>query len=183
VARDAAFAFLYPHLLDGWRRAEAELAFFSPLADEAPPLGCDACWLPGGYPELHGGRLAGNAAFLRGLRGFAGPIHGECGGYMALGRGIEDADGRRHAMAGLLPIETSFAKRRLNLGYRRVTWRADMPFAPRGAVNIGHEYHHATLIGPEGDPIADATDAEGQAIGAIGSRMGRVTGSFFHLVG
>jgi cobyrinic acid a,c-diamide synthase len=80
VARDAAFGFLYPHLLDGWRRAGAELRFFSPLADEPPPPGCDACWLPGGYPELHGGRLSGNAAFLDGLRGFAGPIHGECGG-------------------------------------------------------------------------------------------------------
>lgn len=182
VARDAAFGFLYPHLLDGWRRAGSDLAFFSPLADEPPPAGCDACWLPGGYPELHGGRLAANRLFLDGLRGFAGPIHGECGGYMVLGRGIVDKDGARHAMAGLLPVETSFATRRLHLGYRRVTWRGDMPFARAGQVNIGHEYHHATLIGPEGAAIADATDAEGQAIGPMGSRVGAVTGSFFHLI-
>jgi cobyrinic acid a,c-diamide synthase len=182
VARDAAFGFLYPHLLDGWRRAGAEIAFFSPLADEPPPGDADVCWLPGGYPELHAGRLAANHAFLDGLRGFAGPIHGECGGYMVLGRGLEDKEGRRHAMADLLPVETSFATRRLHLGYRRLTWRADMPFARAGSQNIGHEYHHATLAGPEGDPIADALDAEGRPLSPMGSRAGRVTGSFFHLV-
>lgn len=182
VARDAAFGFLYPHLLDGWRRAGAEIHAFSPLADEPPPVGCDMCWLPGGYPELHAGRLAANARFLAGLRGFAGPIHGECGGYMVLGGGIVDADGRRHAMAGLLPVETSFAARKLHLGYRRVTWRAAMPFARVGETHVGHEYHHATLVAPEGEPIADASDAEGRPLGAMGSRAGRVTGSFFHLV-
>jgi len=182
IARDAAFGFVYPHLVDGWRRAGAEITFFSPLADEAPPAGSDMCWLPGGYPELHAGRLAANAGFLEGLRSFTGPIHGECGGYMVLGRGIEDAGGRRHAMAGLLPVETSFARPRLHLGYRRVTWRGEMPFAKAGEAHVGHEYHHATLLGPEGDPIADALDAEGRAIGALGSRTGQVTGSFFHLV-
>lgn len=182
VARDAAFGFLYPHLVDGWRRAGAEIRLFSPLSDEAPPADCDMCWLPGGYPELHAGKLAANTRFLAGLRAFAGPIHGECGGYMMLGRGIEDAEGRRHAMAGLLPVETSFATRRLHLGYRRITWRADMPFAKAGQAHVGHEYHHATLAGPEGDPIADAADAEGCPIGPMGSRVGQVTGSFFHLV-
>ena len=39
VARDDAFAFLYPHVATGWRQAGAELAWFSPLADEAPPPG------------------------------------------------------------------------------------------------------------------------------------------------
>ncbi len=184
VARDAAFGFLYPHLVEGWRRAGAEIAFFSPLADEPPPADCDVCWLPGGYPELHGARIASNGRFLDGLRLFAEtrPVHGECGGYMVLGRAIEDADGVSHAMAGLLPIETSFARRRLHLGYRQLSWRSDMPFARRGSINIGHEYHHATLTSTEGEPLADAVDAEGTAIGPMGSRVGRVTGSFFHLI-
>ena len=36
IARDIAFAFCYEHLLSGWRKAGAELSFFSPLANEAP---------------------------------------------------------------------------------------------------------------------------------------------------
>jgi cobyrinic acid a,c-diamide synthase len=71
VARDAAFSFLYPHQEAGWRMAGAELVPFSPLADEPPSTDCDVCWLPGGYPELHAGALAGATRFLEGLRAFA----------------------------------------------------------------------------------------------------------------
>ncbi|MBP0651696.1 cobyrinate a,c-diamide synthase, partial [Mycobacterium tuberculosis] len=80
LARDAAFSFVYPHLLEGWRRAGAEIVPFSPLADAAPDPAADVCWLPGGYPELHAGRLVAAATFLGGLRAFAAtkPVHGEC---------------------------------------------------------------------------------------------------------
>src|SRR4029077_2098853 len=67
LAADAAFTFVYAHLLDSWRRAGAEISAFSPLADEAPPEECDVCWLPGGYPELHAGQLAAAQRFRRGL--------------------------------------------------------------------------------------------------------------------
>ena len=121
LAHDAAFSFVYPHLLKSWREAGAEILPFSPLADEAPPASADVVWLPGGYPELHAGRLASNANFIAGMRSFAAtkPVHGECGGYMALGDGLIDAKGERHAMLGLLRLETSFAARKLHLGYRR----------------------------------------------------------------
>ena len=66
VARDEAFAFAYPLVLDGWRRAGAEISTFSPLAGEPPPPGADAVYLPGGYPELHAGRIAGRPAVPRG---------------------------------------------------------------------------------------------------------------------
>ena len=121
VARDAAFGFCYEALMEDWRAAGAAVVPFSPLADEAPDPDADAVYLPGGYPELHAGRIAGAARFLDGLRDAAGrgaTVFGECGGYMVLGRGLTDADGRRHAMAGLLPLETSFQERRLALGYR-----------------------------------------------------------------
>ena len=130
IARDAAFSFVYPHVEAGWRAAGAELVPFSPLADEPPPEDCDACWLPGGYPELHAGALgAARGASSTGLRAFARtrPVHGECGGYMVLGRSLIDADGAAHAMAGLLGVETSFAKRKMNLGYRRAVLQADGP--------------------------------------------------------
>ena len=102
LARDAAFSFIYPHLVQGWRAAGAEIVPFSPLADEPPPSDCDLCWLPGGYPELHAGQLAAAARFRAGLRRFAEtrPVHGECGGYMALGQSLDRRLGRRSSDGG-----------------------------------------------------------------------------------
>src|SRR5262249_10100090 len=73
VAQDCAFSFLYPHVLDGWRAAGADVRAFSPLADQAPPSDSDVVWLPGGYPELHAGTLASAHRFHAGLRAFAAP--------------------------------------------------------------------------------------------------------------
>ena len=186
VARDTAFAFAYPAALNGWRAAGAELLPFSPLAGDAPDASADAVYLPGGYPELHAGTIAGNAAFLDGLRAAAEagkPVYGECGGYMVLGDGLVDADGARHAMAGLLPLETSFAERRLHLGYRQVALCGDGPLGPRGAAFRGHEFHYATVVG-EGaaEPLFACRDAGGGEIGPAGRRHGSVMGSFIHLV-
>lgn len=188
LARDAAFSFLYPHMLAGWRARGAEIVPFSPLADEAPAPDCDACWLPGGYPELHAGRLAAASTFLTGLRTFAAaqkPVHGECGGYMVLGRSLEDADGVTHAMAGLLPVATSYAKRRLHLGYRVASLLSEGALGARGARLVGHEFHYASELteapGP-GEALARVTDAEGTDLGLAGHRCGSVGGSFFHLI-
>lgn len=187
VACDEAFSFLYPHLEIGWRRAGAELVAFSPLADEAPPPGCDACWLPGGYPELHAGRLANAHRFRDGLRAFAQarPIHGECGGYMALGESLEDAEGVTHPMTGLLPVATSYRTRRLHLGYRVATLVEDGVLGPAGRRLVGHEFHYASeRTEPPGrdTALASVTDAEGVPLGLAGHRRGMVTGSFFHLI-
>jgi cobyrinic acid a,c-diamide synthase len=185
IARDAAFSFVYPHVEAGWRAGGATLAPFSPLADEPPPEDCDACWLPGGYPELHAGRIAAAQNFLAGLRRFAEtrPVHGECGGYMVLGRKLTDADGMTHAMAGLLSVETSFAKRKMNLGYRRAVLEADGPLGPAGATLTGHEFHYASIIAQGDDPsFAVVSDPHGSPPAAAGSRRGRVTGSFFHAI-
>jgi len=185
LAHDAAFSFLYPHLLSGWRAAGAELRFFSPLADEPPPDDCDACWLPGGYPELHAGRLAGASRFREGLRRFAQtrPVHGECGGYMALGAALTDASGATYAMAGLLAVETSFAKRKMTLGYRDASLEADGALGPAGARFRGHEFHYATIVSLGDDPaFALVRDAYGSAPERSGSQRGRVTGSFFHAI-
>jgi cobyrinic acid a,c-diamide synthase len=186
VAADIAFAFAYPWLLRAWREAGAELALFSPLADEAPAPDADAVYLPGGYPELHAGRLAANRRFLAGLRAAAArgaAVLGECGGYMALGEGMVGPDGRRHAMAGLLPLESSFAAPRLTLGYRRVQLAADGPLGPGGSSFAGHEFHYATSIEGEGSgALFECRDARGRALGGAGRQRGRVCGSFIHLI-
>ena len=185
IARDEAFSFLYPHLEQSWRRAGAELKFFSPLADEAPPEDCDFCWLPGGYPELHAGRLAAAGNFMTGLRRFAEdkPVHGECGGYMVLGRALIDAAGVPHEMAGLLGLVSSFATRRITLGYREATLLDDGPLGQRGARYRGHEFHYATIVERnDDDAFAEVVDAYGGPLVPAGGRRGLVSGSFFHLI-
>jgi len=184
LARDAAFSFIYPHILEGWRAAGAEILPFSPLADERPHLSADVCWLPGGYPELHAGKIAANTRFRRALTAFAEtkPVHGECGGYMVLGVGLTDKDGTRHAMTGLLGLETSFATRRMHLGYRLAELTVGMPGHAAGARLRGHEFHYATILTQPDLPLAAVRDANGADVAESGSRRGQVTGTFFHLI-
>lgn len=185
LASDAAFTFVYPHVVAGWRRAGAEIVSFSPLADEAPREDCDSAWLPGGYPELHAEALAGAPSFRAGLIKFAAtrPVHGECGGYMVLGEGLIDANGARHMMTGLLGHATSFAKRKLQLGYREANLLSPCAIGQAGQCVRGHEYHYATLTEASDDaPLVDLRDGQGRALGTAGGRRGHVTGTFFHAI-
>ncbi|MES2539295.1 MAG: cobyrinate a,c-diamide synthase [Pseudomonadota bacterium] len=189
LARDVAFSFVYPHLLHGWRAAGAEVLPFSPLADQSPDPTADVCWLPGGYPELHGATLAGADRFRTGLRAFAAakPVHGECGGYMAMGEAIVDKDGVRHQMAGLLGLVTSYEKRKMHLGYRSATLAKAMPGHPVGSLLRGHEFHYSTILTQPDAPLAQVTDATGTAVAETGSTRlqpggGLSTGTFFHLI-
>lgn len=179
IAQDAAFAFAYPHLMQDWRDQGAEITLFSPLADQPIPV-CDFVYLPGGYPELHAGQIASSHSFLASLRNAAQSIdvYGECGGYMVLGDGLIDADGTRHKMAGLLRLETSFATRKLHLGYRDLTPLAGPFTAPCKA----HEFHYSTELKAMGDPLFAARDAMGDALPNMGLRQGRVSGSYAHVI-
>ncbi|WP_223420786.1 cobyrinate a,c-diamide synthase [Tateyamaria pelophila] len=184
LARDAAFSFTYPHLLDGWRAHGAEILPFSPLADEAPDTNADLVWLPGGYPELHAGTIAAASKFKRGLRAHAEakPVHGECGGYMALGAGLIDKDGTRHEMAGLLGLVTSYEKRKFNLGYRRAVLEKPMAGFDAGAALRGHEFHYSSILEQPDPALAQVFDADGNAVVQTGSWRENVTGTFFHLI-
>ncbi len=186
VASDIAFGFSYPATLLGWRDAGAEIVTFSPLVDEAPAATADAIFLPGGYPELHAGKLAGNRTFMNGLRDAARKgtiIYGECGGYMTLGEALIDADGARHEMAGLLPVVTSFAERKLHLGYRQARLLADGPLGAAGQVLQGHEFHYARVVSEgAGESLFAVEDAACRNLGSQGRRQGSVFGSFLHLI-
>ena len=186
VASDVAFAFAYPHLLDAWHEAGASLHPFSPLADEAPDEAAHAVFLPGGYPELHAGRIAAAGEFRAGMEAASRRgawIYGECGGYMSMGERLVDADGITHPMLGLLPLETSFAERRLHLGYRNVSTLGETPFGPNGAPFAAHEFHHASIrFEGEADRAFRSFDAEGNELGSVGLRVGRAFGSFLHLI-
>jgi len=184
LAQDAAFSFTYPHLLEGWRAAGAEIVPFSPLADEAPDARADLVWLPGGYPELHAGRLAAASRFRAGLRAHAEtrPVHGECGGYMVLGQGLIDKDGTRHEMAGLLGLVTSYERRKFHLGYRRAVLHAPMPGLEAGTALRGHEFHYSTILEQPDPALAEVADADGGLVPETGSHRGPVSGTFFHLI-
>jgi cobyrinic acid a,c-diamide synthase len=186
LARDEAFGFCYDALLDDWRAQGAAIIPFSPLADEAPDDEADAVYLPGGYPELHAGRLAGNEHFLDGLRRAASggaAVFGECGGYMALGRVLIDADGAAHRMADLLPLETSFRDRRLTLGYRHARLAQDGLLGEAGTRYAGHEFHYCRVISEAVEaPLFETTDAVGADLGPAGLVVGNVFGSFVHLI-
>jgi cobyrinic acid a,c-diamide synthase len=185
LAHDRAFSFVYPHVLAAWRNAGAEILPFSPLADEPPPDSADSCWLPGGYPELHAEALAAAQRFGDALRHFAQtrPVHGECGGYMVLGQSLEDAAGQPHVMTGLLGHATSFAKRKLHLGYRTARLLSDNVLGRQGAIVRGHEFHYASLTAAGTDEsFAELCDGEGRELGNAGGRRGRVTGTFFHAI-
>ena len=192
IADDQAFSFRYTITLNGWKKEGAELNFFSPLLDQAPTVDVDAIYLPGGYPELHCHRLASSKNFMHGLRTAAergATVYGECGGYMVLGKGLIDMEGKYHPMAGLLPLETSFAQRKLHLGYREVELDTE---AVRGSGGIlgsagqrfrGHEFHYATIFDQKaGTPLFHSYDAAGSRLGPAGLAKGRVMGSFIHLI-
>ena len=183
IARDEAFAFIYPHLAEGWRGQGAEISFFSPLADEGPEASADAVFLPGGYPELHAGRLSGAGTFRASMleRAASGAvIYGECGGYMTLGEALVDASGAEWPMLGLLPLTTSFATRKRHLGYRKLTALAG-PYA--GMRLSAHEFHYSTVVQEgQAERLFEAVDAAGEPVGLAGLARDNVSGSYMHLI-
>jgi cobyrinic acid a,c-diamide synthase len=142
VARDAAFSFLYRANLGCLAAMGAELSFFSPLADEAVPQ-ADALYLPGGYPELHAGRLAHNRRWLASTRAFADaarPVLAECGGMMVLLDSITALDGTSYPMAGLLPGNVVMGERLAAIGLQ------SLPL-PEGELR-GHCFHYSRIDTP-----------------------------------
>jgi cobyrinic acid a,c-diamide synthase len=186
IAKDAAFSFIYPHMLADWAQSGATILPFSPLADDPVP-DADYVFLPGGYPELFARQLAGAETFMQSLRSAAqtSDIYGECGGYMTLGETLIDADGTAHKMAGLLGLTSSFKDRKLHLGYRTLQQKAAHPLittANAASTYSAHEFHYATTLDAQGLALFDATDAQGTLLGPIGLIDGRVAGSFAHII-
>lgn len=172
VARDAAFCFLYPANLECLEALGAQLIFFSPLAAADLPA-CDAVWLPGGYPELHGPAIAANRAMAASLAAHVAagkPLLAECGGMMACFDTLTTIDGAVYPMFGLLPGATSMQARLAGLGMLAVD-------LPEGRLT-GHTFHYSTSESPLVS-IAQAMKAAGQGREEI-YRVGRLTASYMH---
>jgi cobyrinic acid a,c-diamide synthase len=95
---------------------------------------------------------------------------------------VVDAKGERHEMTGLLGLETSFAKRRMHLGYRHAELNVPMPGQQSGACLRGHEFHYASILAQPDAPLARVRDANGADVPETGSHRGHVSGTFFHLI-
>jgi cobyrinic acid a,c-diamide synthase len=169
IARDEAFHFYYPDNLEAFAAAGAELVNFSPIADARLPADLDGIYFGGGYPEVHAARLAANVSMLADVRQFAasgGAIYAECGGLMYLGQSLTALDGVRHAMAGVLPIETAMLDRLKSLGYVEVTLQQDSLWGPAGTVFRGHEFHYSEIKKPL------SADAGWQTVYSVQHRSG-----------
>ena len=174
IARDSAFAFIYPANLRCLQELGAQLQFFSPLADEPIPVEADALWLPGGYPELHAATLSQGQCWQNSVRDFhaAGkPIVAECGGMMALTQTLIDAEGTSWAMAGLMQGSVNMKSRLAGLGSQE--WETEA-----GGLR-GHAFHYSSFETTLA-PVAHTTKHPSQKAGEAVYREGRLTASYFH---
>jgi cobyrinic acid a,c-diamide synthase len=174
VARDAAFAFIYPANIDTLTALGARIAWFSPLADEPVPADADAVYLPGGYPELHAATLSQAARWQTSVRAAhenGTPIFAECGGMMSIADTLTDAQGTTWQMAGLLPGRVSMQSRLAGLGPQA------MPTA-HGPLR-GHTFHYSRLETAM-EPIACTTRHPAGVQGEAVYRVGSLQASYFH---
>ena len=174
VARDAAFSFIYPANLDFLQAQGAQLALFSPLANEAVPDDCAALYLPGGYPELHAAQLAQNshtAASIRAHHAAGKVIVAECGGMIYLCDTLTDVAGHTTPMLGVLPGAVSMQKRFAALGMQQMQ-------SALGSLR-GHTFHYSKLATPMA-PLRHASNPDSGKPGEAWYRHGPVTATYMH---
>lgn len=173
VAAGPSFSFLYRENVELLEGAGAEVMSFDPTTDEEVPVGTDALYLGGGFPETYAEALSANRPMRESVRRFAAegrPIVAECGGLLYLAR---ELDG--HSMCGVLDV-TARMTDRLTLGYREARALADSPLAVEGAAVRGHEFHYSA-VEPEAGENA-AWDLAGR--GPEGFIAGNVYASYLH---
>ena len=145
VARDEAFCFAYAETLEALQSAGAEPVFFSPLQDAALPEGIGGLYLPGGYPELHAAALSANKTMLQSVKNAIEsglPTAAECGGFLYLGKALEDGAGKSYPMTGVLPGQGVRVGRLVRFGYASLTAKADSMLFRKGESLPVHEFHH-----------------------------------------
>jgi cobyrinic acid a,c-diamide synthase len=173
VARDAAFSFLYRANLDVLSALGAQLNFFSPLQDAVLP-DADSLYLPGGYPELHSAKLAGNTSVMTSIRAHHAahkPIVAECGGMLYVLRSLTDAQGQQSRLLGLLDGEAVMQPRLSALALQSIE-------LPQGALR-GHTFHYSRLQ-TNLTPVARGVCPNGGSAGEAVYQQQRLTASYLH---
>jgi cobyrinic acid a,c-diamide synthase len=181
VARDAAFCFCYADNLRLLREAGAEIAFFSPLDDCGLPPDIAGIYLPGGYPELHEGRLSANAGMKKAIMSAILvdiPVYAECGGLIYLLEGLDDACD----FVGVFPVRARMLAKRKSLGYRQVETVADSIIGAAGTIARGHEFHYSEIgTLPDGIARTYRVTRQGRELAAEGYRIRDCLASYIHL--
>ena len=102
----------------------------------------DGLYLGGGFPEDFLPRLSGSPGLARlaALSRAGLPIYAECGGLLALSRGME-RDGVFWPLAGALPLRAVWTARPQGLGYVEGEVRFPNPIFPVGRRVRAPELH------------------------------------------
>jgi len=173
VATGPSFSFLYRENLELLKGAGAEVVTFDPTSDEDLPVGTDALYLGGGFPETYAAALSANGRMRESVRTFAEsgrPVVAECGGLLYL---VRELGG--HPMCGVFEA-TARMTDRLTLGYREARALVDSPLASVGAEVRGHEFHYSVVEPRAGE--RPAWDLAGR--GQEGFVAGGVHASYLH---
>ena len=173
VATGPSFSFLYRENLELLKGAGAEVVTFDPTSDEDLPVGTDALYLGGGFPETYAAALSANGRMRESVRTFAEsgrPVVAECGGLLYL---VSELGG--HPMCGVLEA-TARMTDRLTLGYREARALVDSPLASVGAEVRGHEFHYSVVEPRSGERPAWDLAGGGQE----GFVAGGVHASYLH---
>lgn len=186
LASDAAFCFVYPDNLRLLREAGAQIVPFSPLEDRSLPAGIAGIYLPGGYPELYAEQLAANQSIKEAIRRAVAvnmPVYGECGGFVYLTEGLEDAAGRPSAdFVGIFPVRARMLPKRKALGYRQAELLGGTVIGSTGTVCRGHEFHYSET-GPMPDSIKRnySVSRRGVLLEQEGFSINNCLASYLHL--
>ncbi|WP_282109557.1 cobyrinate a,c-diamide synthase [Shewanella algicola] len=172
VACDAAFAFIYHDNLTLLRKLGATVCLFSPITDNLPH--CDALYLPGGYPELHGEALQKNHLLNMCIQKHVAdnkPVVAECGGMLYLLGSLTNTQLQTFHWANVLPGTAIMSERLQGIGI--------VSFATGDEEIKGHCFHYSTSD-IDLEPIGTATST-----GRFGSsepvyQHGSVVASYVH---
>ena len=143
LARDEAFCFMYQENLRLLQERGISLVPFSPLHDAALPADLHGLLLYGGYPELYARALSRNTGMRESIRrAVTGgmPCMAECGGFMYLMEEMEDAEGKRYPMAGVLEGKCYPTPRLKRFGY--ITLTGGQAFGKDVGDIPAHEFHY-----------------------------------------
>jgi len=184
VALDEAFNFYYKDNMDLLSLKGAELVYFSPLHDGQIPE-VDGLIIGGGYPEFFTGELSDNHSMRKSIADASAggmPIYTECGGMMYLTRALEDQNGKRSDMVGVLDCIASMKHIR-TIGYVIGRFERDTPIGPKGSYFKGHEFHYSVIteVPPEAQFAYRMDRGTGLKDGMDGMVVNNTLGSYTHL--